>query len=155
MRKLLLFLVFVILTVTMNSQSLFKPIRSDYFVNKSFSKYTFTLKDTVSEKAGEWFWRLNTGIMGVSYELKKGSKPVPFSFIGFGIGYYYYKNVNGSPFNVWGVNALILADTNHNGIGAGVYGSYNTNQIGLLNLGFHYDASLNSFFIDTGLTFKF
>jgi hypothetical protein len=158
--KKLLIICFVILSGTgLNAQNLFKPVGPEIFKgeqqdNRSLGLYGLP-QPAAPELPGKWLLRLNTGVMGVSYELTKGSQPVPFSAIGFGAGYYYFKNVNGEPFNVWGVNALLLTNTNNAGLGAGVYGVYNTNAVGLLNLGAHYDFSVNKAFIDTGITFKF
>lgn len=155
MKNLLLIFLLVIATVTINAQGLFKPVSADLFKVTPSVQYNMSATNIVPQIAGKWLLRLNTGVMGISYELKKGSVPVPFSAIMFGIGYLYYENVNDIPFNVWGVNAGLLTNIQNTGIGLGLFGTYNTNAVGLLNVGGHYDFSVNKFFIDTGLSFKF
>jgi hypothetical protein len=154
MKKLITLLFLISLTISAFSQGLFKPVPANLFVSQTTYSFMTPMAEVPIVK-GKWIPRLNTGVMGVSWELKKGTKPVPFEAIGFGLGFLYYKNVNGEPFNVWGINALFLTSIDHTAIGAGLYGMYNTNQIGLVNLGFHYDAGLKTFFADTGLTYKF
>jgi hypothetical protein len=151
-KKLLMILCLVAIPMAGMSQSLFKPVPKDLFTVRHLSAPPGAAIVPVQHK---WVPRLNTGIMGVSWELKKGTKPVPFEAIGFGLALLQYKEVNGEPFNVWGINALFLTSTNHTAIGFGLYGLYNTNQIGLVNLGIHYDAGVKSVFIDTGLTYSF
>ena len=155
MKRLLILCLFVIATVTINAQGLLKPISADLFKSPASMRVISPTAEISPQIAGKWLLRLNTGVMGVSYELKKGSVPVPLSAILFGIGYYYYQNINGVPFNVWGVNAGLLTNTQNAGLGLGLFGTYNTNAVGLLNVGGHFDFSVSKFFIDTGLSFKF
>lgn len=158
MKRLLILFLFVIFAITINAQGLFKPVPEDLFqpdIQTRITPLMGAVPQVQTIIPGKWILRLNTGVMGVSYELKKGSVPVPLSAILFGIGYLYYENVNGTPFNVWGVNAGLLTNTQNAGLGLGLFGTYNTNAIGLLNVGGHYDFSVNMFYIDTGLSFKF
>jgi hypothetical protein len=154
MKKLILFLFVIVLAISVQGQGLFKPVPKSIFEVKQKDMNGLAYY-TVAPVPGKWILRLNTGVMGVSYELKKGAQPVPFSAVLFGVGYFYYKNVNGEPFNVWGVNGGFLTNTQNVGIGTGLFGVYNTNAIGLLNAGVHYDWSVDAWFIDTGISYKF
>ena len=156
MKKLLFLFTFVILTITINAQFLFKAVNSDYFVNKSYDSHKALMTNIVSEKAGEWILQWDVGLSGVSYELKKGAVPVPFSAICTGVTYKYYRNDNGVPYNTWSAAALILKDTQtNNGFGIGLYGGFNTNKVGIIKGGFHYDVIRDKFLADIILSYSF
>lgn len=111
-----------------------------------------------SIKSSVWLPRLNVGLSAMSY----GRNPVtkllevkPLSAIIFGIGYLHYKEVEGLPFNDLGISLAYLQLTDKAGSGVGIYGTYNTGQIGLLNIGGHYDFAMKQFFFDTGVTWHF
>ena len=148
MKKLLIALFFVVITVTITAQGLFKPVPKNLFSGER------DLKATNSA----WLMRLNAGVVGTSYAKNKETgtfEVLPLNALGFGISYLHYKDVEGLPFNDFGFNALLLQNTQTPGMGVGVYGTYNTGPIGLLNVGGHYDFISNRFMLDTGLTFHF
>ena len=151
MKKLIVLLFFIGICATGNSQGLFKPVPKDLFSSGKIAL-------EVGEKPSAWILRLNTGVIGTSYGRNKETKEmemIPLDAIGFGIAYLHYKDADGIPFNDFGFNALLLQNTQIPGMGLGIYGTYNTGAIGLLNLGTHYDFPTKRFLLDTGLTFHF
>jgi hypothetical protein len=156
MKRLILLFIFVTFVVTLDAQYLFKTLPNDYFKVKVKDQYSMSLKETVSEKAGEWILQWDVGMAGVSYEFKKGAVPVPFSAICTGVTYKYFRNDNGVPYNIWSASALLLKDTQtNNGFGIGLYGGYNTNQFGIVKGGFHYDFAINKVLADIILSYSF
>jgi hypothetical protein len=154
MKKLILLFAMVALFATTNAQSILKPIPNDYFaaLNKS---NTLTIG---VETTSFWAPRLNGGVQGVSYFKNKVTNKIDridLSALCFGIGFLHYKNADGVPFNDFGFNLLLLQNLQKAGMGIGIYGTYNTGPIGLLNLGVHRDFEMKQFLIDTGLTFHF
>ena len=153
MKKLITILIFASFALAASAQGLFKPVSPSLF---SQDKYVLKAESGATQSA--WLLRLQVGLEGVSYQIKKNVTPIPLDAICYGVGYLHYKNAEGLPFNDFGFNLLLLQNTQSQGMGLGVYGTYNTglaNNLGLLNLGFHYDFNLKGIFIDTGLTFHF
>jgi hypothetical protein len=155
--KKLMFVFVLFFSFILCSGQILKPVTINEFVIK---KGTVTLKaaNTDTLLKSKLILRLNTGLMGVGYPLKKGSSPIALNAVCFGLGLLHYKPVNNEPFNDFGINLLFLKNTQDNGYGLGIYGTYNTGlagNLGLLNLGTHYDFVLKLMLIDTGLTFHF
>lgn len=151
MKRLILILIIGAFTVSVRSQGLFKPVPDNLFAKdlNSVKQIKSTFK---------FIPRLNVGVMGTSYGKNPDTKlmeVVPLAAVGFGIGLLRYKEVDGVPFNDIGINLMYLQNTQVPGSGVGIYGTYNTGPIGLLNLGTHYDFGVGRLFIDTGLTFHF
>lgn len=145
MRKLIVILILAAFSVAGISQGLFKPVPKNYFADKAIGKTS-------------WLPRLNVGLNAISYGKNPETKVLevtPLSAICFGIGMLHYKNVEGVPFNDVGINLMYLQLTDKVGSGVGIYGSYNTGQVGLLNIGTHYDFNVNQFFFDTGISYHF
>jgi hypothetical protein len=154
MKKTILFLIFAFISIAGFSQiGLFKPIPKAW--NEMIGNTNVqTLK--ASQIASLWVPRLNVGIQGVSYEIKKDAKPLTLNAICFGAGWLHYKNIDNAPFNDFGINILALIDTKTQGFGLGVYGTYNIVGSGaLFNIGTHYDFTLKEELIDTGVTWHF
>lgn len=146
MRKLIVILIFAAFSVAGYSQGLFKPVPKTYFATKALGVNS------------SWIPRLNVGLNAVSYGKNPETKlleVIPLNAICFGIGYLHYKQVEGVPFNDFGFNLAYLQLTDKVGSGVGLYGTYNTGQVGLLNLGGHYDFNVKQFFFDTGISFHF
>jgi hypothetical protein len=138
-----------------HAQGLFKPVPKDIFIQKNYDNNGL-LSYSKSALPGKIIWRWDVGISGVSYDFKKGSDPVPFSAIATGPSFDYYENNDGIPWNVWGASLFFLKDTKTNeGFGIGLYGKYNTNMIGIINAGCHYDFAFNKVVADVLLTFSF
>jgi hypothetical protein len=152
MKRNLFLICFMLITVNLVAQvNIMRPIPSNLFPKDlSGSK--------VLKNEFKFIPRFNVGVMGTSYGKNPDTKVMevtPLSAIGFGIGLLRYKDVEGVPFNDIGINMMYLQNTQTPGSGVGIYGTYNTGPIGLLNIGTHYEFQLKQFFIDTGLTFHF
>jgi len=151
--KLLIVLILGALSLPGFSQ-LFKPVPKDLFSQD----LTIDSDRSIRSTSSVWLPRLNVGLNAVSYGRNPETKILevtPLSAIVFGLWYLHYKEVEGLPFNDVGVGLAYLQLTNKVGSGVGLYGSYNTGQIGLLNLGGHYDFQLKQFFFDTGISYHF
>ena len=149
MKKLIIIIILAAFSIAGYSQ-LFKPVPKNLFTGDK------------AIKAGSvdhmWIPRISVGLNAVSYgkNAETGNLEVtPLSALVFGIGYLHYKQTDVGPFNDFGFNLAYLQLTNKVGSGVGLYGTYNTGQIGLLNVGGHWDFTLNQFFLDTGVTFHF
>ena len=152
MKKLILLLL-ILIPIIGTSQGLLKPVPGNMFSTRLMAPVGAS--EVIQSK---WLLRLNTGVVGTSYGKNKTTKQfevIPLSAVGFGLSYLHYKAVEGLPFNDFGVNVLLLQNLQSAGMGLGVYGTYNTGPLGLLNVGTHYDFSVNQVFFDTGLTFHF
>jgi hypothetical protein len=149
MKKLIIILFLASLTFAGYSQTgLFKPVPKNYF----------TSDKALGNPTSSWLPRLNVGLNAMSYGKNPETKLLevtPLNAICFGIGYLHYKNVEGVPFNDFGFNLAYLQLIDKAGSGVGLYGTYNTGQIGLLNLGGHYDFAVKQFFFDTGVSWHF
>ena len=146
MKKLVLILIFTVFVISAGAQGLFKPVPKNLFTGDR------------ALNSSTWLMRLNAGVVGTSYAKNKETgnvEVIPLNALGFGISYLHYKDVEGSPFNDFGFNALLLQNTQTPGMGVGVYGTYNTGPIGLLNVGGHYDLNSKRFMVDVGITFHY
>lgn len=145
MRKLILILILGAFCTAGFSQIL-KPVPKNYFATKA-------LGDNSS-----WIPRLNVGLNAMSYGRNPETKLLevtPLNAISFGVGYLHYKQTDVGPFNDFGFNLVYLQLIDKAGSGVGIYGTYNTGQIGLLNVGGHYDFAVGQFFFDTGVSWHF
>jgi len=150
MKRLLLISIVALLTIAVSAQGLFSPVPKTLFTTEKAIK--------VGEVSSAWLPRINVGLNAISYgkNAETGQLEVtPLNAIAFGLGYLHYKNVAGVPFNDFGFNVAYLQLIDKAGSGVGLYGTYNTGQIGLLNIGAHYDFAVNQIFVDTGVTWHF
>jgi len=161
MKKIIILLFFIGLCTGLSAQSLFKPVPKNLFA-KAVPDTIVTAKGLLViqelEKSSQWIFRLNAGVMGVSYYREKDTKEIvsmPLDAVCAGISYLHYTEADGLPFNDFGFNAMILQNIQRAGMGLGVYGTYNSGAIGLINIGTHYDFSMKVFMLDTGLTWHF
>lgn len=147
MKRILLIIILGVFCLSGFSQvSLFRPVPKHYFATKALGVTT------------AWLPRINVGLNAISYGKNPETKQLevkPLSAICFGLGMLHYKNVEGQPFNDFGLNLMYLQLTDKVGSGVGLYVTYNTGQIGLLNVGTHYDFTVKQFFVDTGVAWHF
>jgi len=151
--KLLIVLILGALSLPGFSQ-LFKPVPKSLFSQD----LAIDSERTIRSLKSVWLPRLNVGLNAVSYGRNPETKVLevtPLSAICFGIGFLHYKEVEGLPFNDFGFNVAYLQMTNKVGSGVGIYGTYNTGPVGLLNIGTHYDFQLKQMFFDSGVSWHF
>ena len=145
MRRLLLILILGAFCTAGFSQ-LLKPVPKSYFSTKALGDNS------------AWIPRLNVGLNAMSYGKNPETKLLevtPLNAIAFGLSMLHYKQAEGVPFNDFGLNLVYLQLVDKAGSGVGLYGTYNTGQIGLLNVGGHWDFAVNQFFFDVGVTWHY
>jgi hypothetical protein len=108
MKKLITILFFALLAITVNAQSLFKPVPKDLFTqNKGVLKAPLN--------ASVWLWRISAEVTAVELNWNKDTKQFdsqPLSSAGPAIGYRHFTALNyGTPYNDFGVNLAILLGT--------------------------------------------
>jgi hypothetical protein len=158
MKKLIGIILFASLSFAVSAQGLLRPIQKNLFRIETQKLQLASPDVKVEAVTSLWVLRLQAGVTGTSYGKNPETKELeitPLSAICAGISYLHYSNADGVPFNDFGFSALILQNTQRPGIGLGLYGTYNTGQVGLLNLGAHYDFNVKQVFVDVGLTFHY
>lgn len=146
MKRLIVLLFLVSIGLAGISQGLFKPVPKNYFSTKALGDNTSIIP------------RINVGVTGFSYGKNAETKQlevIPLNAIVFGFALLHYKNTPEGPFNDFGIMPAYLQLVDKAGSGAGLYLTYNTGQIGLLNLGGHYDFAVNQFFFDVGVSWHY
>jgi hypothetical protein len=109
MKKLLILLAFVAITISGFSQSkwdgFFKPVTPQQFQNY--------LKGVSAVNANVWLFRPAVSIAAtmVTYDnTTKQWNATAFNSVGMGIGYQHYIDLNGIPYNNFGFNALVFVN---------------------------------------------
>ena len=146
MKKLIVIIILAGIVLVGNSQGLFKPVPKNYFSTKALGDNT------------SWIPRINTGVNMISYGKNPETKLLevtPLNAIAFGLSMLHYNQAEGVPFNDFGLNLVYLQLVDKAGSGVGLYGTYNTGQIGLLNVGGHWDFAVNQAFFDIGVTWHY
>ena len=106
---------------------------------------------TVDQRSSVWLLRPSFTITAVQWNWDKVAKQfnaTAFQSAGIGIGWNHYTEVNGLPFNNYGVNALLLLGTD---ISAGITFS----GLGIFNFGVVYNFNLKQPGLLTGIQIKF
>jgi hypothetical protein len=107
MKKLITILLFATLAVSLNAQSLFKPVPKDLFTqNKAVLNAT--------QNASVWLWRISANVTAVELNWNKETKQFdsqPLSSAGPAIGYRHFTQANGLPYNDFGLNLAVLLGT--------------------------------------------
>jgi outer membrane lipoprotein-sorting protein len=155
MKKLFLIGFLVMLTLAGSAQigNIFKPIENVLYtevVAADGQKSLAFIKDVAL--------RLNVGVTTTqsTYVNEEGKlfDTHPMAAIGFGPGYQHYvARPDGSLFNDYGVNLLVLVPTGvvqDQGMGLGLFGNLDIFQVGV-----DYNFGLKKFSLDTGITLKF
>ena len=112
MKKYLLLFVFTLCTLSMFSQSIWKPVPSNLFQT---GKYTTSLSVIPSV----WLWRVSANITAEELVWNKSTKQfnsAPLSSMGPAIGYRHYVAASdGTTITDYGFNAILLLgeDINH------------------------------------------
>jgi hypothetical protein len=110
MKRLLIILSLVLLTVSIQAQhvGLFRPVPKTLFTETPGVL-------NAPQNASVWLWRLNANLVADEMTWDKSTKQfnsVPLSGMGPGIGFHHFTELqDGSPYNDWGVNFLVLIGT--------------------------------------------
>lgn len=153
MKKLILLLLFVSVALIGSAQKnpFFQPVRSDLFEQGSLK----TL-----ENANIWLFRPVASITAVQLNWNKLSKQFDASALssaGVGVGYQHYVELpDGSPYNNYGGNLLLLLGADINQvepatISLALTGSF----LNFINVGGLYNFTNNNFGILTSVSVKF
>jgi hypothetical protein len=161
MKRLLMLLILVVCSLNVFSQSFqgfFKPVPKDLFKNDKYNSTYF--KNVVdSTKKGVWLFRFDAEVTAVQLVYNKTLKSwisSPLSSAGPGIGYKHYTEVDGEPYNDFGVNALVLLGYNWNRLSeASVSTVCTVNFLEYVNIGGGYDWVNKAPLVLLGATIKF
>jgi len=155
MRKLIIVLFLATFSVAGYSQSkwdgFFKPVEQNLFAMESNSR----------DKAVTNVWLIRPAIAVTAIQLNwnKDTKQMDASALssaGMGIGYQHFVEVNGSPYNNYGFNALLLLGGNIDGTTPASMSLAVTGSLfQFVNIGGLYNFSTKTFGILTGVTIKF
>lgn len=110
----------------------------------------------IKSLTNEYALRLNVGVTATQSTYNKETKTFetnPLTAVGFGLGYQHYvAQTDGTLFNNFGANLLLLVPTGtgNNGVGVGLFGNVSIFQVGV-----DYNFMLKKVSLDTGVTLKF
>ena len=163
MKKLFILLTFVLCSLTTFAQTspfegFFKPVPKDLFKNPVYNSTYLKGVDTTT-KSGVWLLRFDVEITAIQLAYNKNLKTwisSPLSSVGPGIGYKHYTNLNGVPYNDFGVNAILLLGYNWNRLSEASVSLVGTvNFLEYVNVGGGYDFVNKAPVILLGTTLKF
>ena len=155
MKKLIIAFILVAFTVTSYSQSkwdgFFKPI----------PKNEFTYQSSLQDKAILDMLKIRPVLSLTAFKVFKNKETAKienssFTSGGAGLGLEHFIEVNGVPYNNWGVEALVLftmvpTETAKASTSAVVAFS----ALNIISVGPGYDFTNKQFFVLTGITFNF
>ena len=155
MKRLIILLILVTLTVPGYSQSVFKGFFKPIPDNIFEAKYSLGAMTVVPAK---WLIRPQVSITAVQINLKTRETST-FNSAGVGVGYQHYINIEGRPFNNYGFNLLLLLGQEIATEGELPKAAFSiaavANVLGWINVGPIYDTGNNTFGILTGVSLKF
>lgn len=162
MKKSLLLLFFIFLSMIASAQSpfkgFFKPLPKDLFKNNAYNS-TYFKGVTDSLKTGIWIFRFDATITAIQLKYNKELKTwvsSPLNSAGPGIGYKHYISVDGKPYNDFGINALALLGYNWSKIDEAAISIVGTvNFLNNINIGGGYDFTNHAPVIVLGATISF
>jgi hypothetical protein len=155
MKKLIIAFILVALTAAGYSQSkwdgFFKPIE----------KNEFLMRSNLADKAIVDMLKVRPVVSLTAYKVSKNKdtgkmESSSFTSGGVGLGLEHFIEVNGTPYNNWGVEALVLftmipTETVKTGTSLVVAFS----ALNIISVGPGYDLTNKQFFVLTGITFNF
>jgi hypothetical protein len=152
MKKLIFLLLLCIPLVGFSQgpfKGFFKPINDNVFPARYFMQRGENIP-------GKWLFRPAISITAIQLNWNKTTKQFDASALnqaGLGIGYQHFIDNSGTPYNDFGVNALLLlgADQGNGSMSFALTGSF----LQYCNVGCLYNFSSQSFGILTGVTLKF
>lgn len=158
MKKLIVVFTLALFSLTLFSQSkwdgFFKPVGQEMFFSK--------VKGTAGEALGTpnvWLFRPAVELSAIQLNWNKdlkGFDASAFTSAGLGVGYQHYIEVDGSPYNNYGFNALVLLDMVPTETSAtGISGVLAVNALKVVSMGPGYNFTTKTFFILTGITYNF
>ena len=108
MKKLLLLFAFVVLTITINAQSILRPVPKDLFKATVTTNYLLQTPQITQL----WLWRLSAAVTATELTYNKTTKRFDsnaLSSVGPAIGYRHFTQLaDGTPYNDVGINLALL-----------------------------------------------
>ena len=107
MKKLILLLLVIVSTFTIEAQSIWKPVPKDLFSAELSADRTVKGNSVLLPR-----WTAGISAEKLNYnKVTKKLEPESFSKIGIGFSLANYIDVNGEPYNNWSVNAFLFLPT--------------------------------------------
>ena len=151
MKKLLVLLAFIAITISGFSQSkwdgFFKPVTRQSF--------DYHLKGTMSMNPNVWLFRPAVSLAATMLTYDKTTKDwnaTAFNSVGMGIGYQHYIDNNGTPYNNFGFNALVFVNATPE---ATVSFAGTVSALKFIDVGGGYNLGTQSPFILLGVKYNF
>ena len=152
MKKLLIAILFVTVSVATFAQGFFRPI------DRSLLKVDATTdRDiTVDQKASVWLFRPSVTLSAMQFFLTNPVEVASLSSLGTGVSYQNIVLQNDKPYTRFGVNALVLFTQSIGDIEPVSLSFAATVQtLNFINVGLGYSLGRNKVFILTGVSFSF
>jgi hypothetical protein len=145
MKKVIIVLSFLLISLAGFSQKFFEPIPQNLFKKVGSSErielgtFKWLPRPAGELTATQWLWNKEKGSLDFSY----------FNSLGLGAGMQHYKALaDGTAFNNYGFNALVI-------IGENISAAVTFCGFGVLNCGVVYNFPLKTFGLLTGIQYKF
>ena len=149
MRRLLLILTIVMLTIMVGAQGLFKPVPATLFKDKG-----------ITPKAGEnysaWLPRISAGIVANQFTYNKDTEEIEmsaFSKVGLGMSYAHYILIDDKPYNNYSFSGFVFFPTEEPMSSLSLVATIST--LRYINLGMGYDFGIKKVFALTGVAYTF
>ena len=155
MKKLIILCLFVALAATSYSQSFkgfFRPVDSDMF------KTEVNALNAI-DNPSEWKFRPTVEVTAFQLTYNRDTKKFDSSSLqsaGPGISYSHFIEVNGEPYNNFGVNGLLLFGIKPGEtVETSISGAVTVSALEFINVGAGYNFTVKTMFLLTGVTIKF
>lgn len=165
--KVLLILLFLVpLTASAQGpwQGFFKPAKANPAVNRmvqtSINVRTgnITADSDAPIVTNTWLIRPTVGIVAKAFTYNKDLKELQSSTlnkIGFGMGYQRYEEINGEAYNSFGVNALLLFDSDFNMSDLNFTTALTVHALKIVDVGIARDFGNKQWLLLSGITYSF
>lgn len=149
MKKLIVLLLFVSLTLASYSQGLFKPVPQDLFTSGDHA-----LKATGASSV--FIPRISAGLIANQFSYNSTTKELDlssFSKVGLGLSVAHFIPIDELPYNNYSINAFIFFPTQQPENGLSIALTIST--LKYINIGAGYDFGVKRVFALTGVTYTF
>lgn len=106
----------------------------------------------------KWLIRPTVGVVAKAFTYNKDLKELESSTlnkVGFGMGYQSYEEINGQAYNTFGVNALLLFDSDFDMSKLNFTAALTAHALKLVDVGIARDFGLKQWLLLTGITYSF
>jgi hypothetical protein len=146
MKKIFLVACLLFISLGVFSQGFFKPV----------SKDLFALKAGETTPTSVWLFRPSVELTAMQFTLTKPVQVESLTSLGAGVSYQHFVEVDGLPYNNFGVNALLLFNQDIGGVEPSSLGvAITVNALQYVNVGAGYSFGVKKFCILTGIVIHF